>query len=114
MDDQFLSKVFQQIEDNLDNERFSVEDLAKGVALSRSMLHRKLAKLTGKAASNLITENRLIKAKDLPENNVATGSVRLKIFTAFSFRITPCFVSPGNSSEKKRPFFKGIPIVSRY
>jgi TolB-like protein/AraC-like DNA-binding protein len=74
MDDQFLSKVLKQIEDNLDNECFSVEDLAKSVALSRSMLHRKLTKLTGKSASNLITEIRLIKAKELLENDVATAS----------------------------------------
>ncbi len=73
-DDQFLKKIHLSIEDNLDNERFSVEDLAKCVALSRSMLHRKLVKLTGKSASDLITEKRLIKAKELLENDVATAS----------------------------------------
>ncbi len=42
MDDQFLSKIYQCIENNLDNEHFSVEDLAQHAGLSRSMLHRKL------------------------------------------------------------------------
>jgi TolB-like protein/AraC-like DNA-binding protein len=74
MSDQFLSKIFQQIEDNLDNEHFSVEDLARHAGLSRSMLHRKLIKLTGKSASDLITEKRLMKAKELLENDVATAS----------------------------------------
>ncbi len=74
MDDQFLSKIYQHIEENLDNEHFSVEDLAQKAGLSRSMLHRKLIKLTGKSASDLITEKRLIKAKELLENNVATAS----------------------------------------
>jgi TolB-like protein/AraC-like DNA-binding protein len=72
MGDQFLAKIFQLIEDNLENEHFSVEDLAHHAGLSRSMLHRKLIKLTGKSASYLITERRLIKAKELLENDVAT------------------------------------------
>jgi TolB-like protein/AraC-like DNA-binding protein len=74
LDDQFLRKIHQLIEDNLDNEHFSVEDLAQQTSLSRSMLHRKLIKLTGKSASDLITERRLIKAKELLENNVATAA----------------------------------------
>jgi pentatricopeptide repeat protein len=74
MDDQFLKKIHQYIEGNLDNEHFSVEDLAQHVGLSRSMLHRKLIKLTGNSATDLITEKRLTKAKELLENNVATVS----------------------------------------
>ena len=65
MDDQFLKIINRIINDNLDNERFSVENLAYQAGLSRSMLHRKLKKLTGKSASDLITETRLVKAKDL-------------------------------------------------
>jgi TolB-like protein/AraC-like DNA-binding protein len=74
MDEQFIRKIDQYIDDNLDNEHFSVEDLAAHVSLSRSMLHRKLVKLTGKSASDLIMEKRLLKAKELLENNVATAS----------------------------------------
>jgi AraC-like DNA-binding protein/TolB-like protein len=74
MDDQLLKIIYQNIENNLDNEKFSVEELAKKAGLSRSMLHRKLIKLTGKSASDLITEKRLLKAKELLENNVATAS----------------------------------------
>jgi TolB-like protein/AraC-like DNA-binding protein len=74
MDDQFLSTINKIIEDNLDNENFSVEDLAQQARLSRSMLHRKLIKLTGKSATDLITEIRLIHAKELLENDVATVS----------------------------------------
>ncbi len=74
MDDQFLSKINQLIDDNLSNEHFSVEELAQKVGLSRSMLHRKLIKLTGKSASDLITEKRLMQAKKMLENNIATAS----------------------------------------
>ena len=54
MDEQFIEKILQDIEDNLDNENFSVKDLAANSGFSRSMLHRKLKKLTGKSASELI------------------------------------------------------------
>ncbi len=74
MGDQFLTIISQIIDDNIDNENFSVEDLAQKVGLSRSMLHRKLKKLTGKSASNHITEKRLEHAKNLLENDVATVS----------------------------------------
>lgn len=74
MQEKFLALINQSLEDNLDNENFSVEDLAQSAGLSRSMLHRKLKKLTGKSASDLITEKRLLRAKELLENNVATAS----------------------------------------
>ena len=74
MSDQFLTLVHQIINENLDNEFFSVEDLATKAGLSRSMLHRKLVKLTGKSATDLIMEIRLTKAKELLEGDVATVS----------------------------------------
>jgi len=72
MGDQFLRTINKIIEENLEN--FSVEDLAKNAGLSRSMLHRKLIKLTGKSATDLITEIRLTRARELLENDVATAS----------------------------------------
>ncbi|MFC2115152.1 helix-turn-helix domain-containing protein [Bacteroidota bacterium] len=74
MEDHFLTILYQIIENNIANENFSVEELAKEAGLSRSMLHRKLKKLTGKSASDHITEIRLNHAKTLLENNVATVS----------------------------------------
>jgi TolB-like protein/AraC-like DNA-binding protein len=74
MSDQFLTLINRIIEENLDNEHFSVDDLASKAGLSRSMLHRKLIKLIGKSASDLITEKRLLRAKELLENDVATAS----------------------------------------
>ncbi|MBN2274244.1 MAG: helix-turn-helix domain-containing protein [Bacteroidales bacterium] len=74
MDDQFLGKINKIIEDHLDNEHFSVEDLAKDVGISRSMLHRKLVRLTGKSAGDFITGKRLIRAREMLEKDVATTS----------------------------------------
>jgi AraC-like DNA-binding protein/TolB-like protein/Tfp pilus assembly protein PilF len=74
LEEQFLAIVNQVIEDNIDNENFSVEDLAKEARLSRSMLHKKLKRLTGQSPSDLIIKKRLTRAKELLEDNVATAS----------------------------------------
>ena len=127
MDDQFLNKIYQRIEDNLDNEHYSVEVLAHQVGLSRSMLHRKLIKLTGKSASDLITEKRLIRARKMLENNVATASeiaykvgfnspsYFTKVFKNY-FQLSPGDVRKGNEptiqpdierqAKGKKPIFR--------
>ena len=74
MGDQFIELVKRIIEDHIGSEKFSVSILAREVGLSRSMLHRKLVRYTGKSASELITEIRLSRARDLIENDVATIS----------------------------------------
>lgn len=65
IDDKFLQNVFKIIKDNIDNESFGVEDIAKGVGFSRSQLHRKLKALSDKSANQLITEIRLNEAHRL-------------------------------------------------
>ena len=74
MEEQFLTKINGIIEDNIENENFTVEDLARHAGLSRSMLHRKLIKITGKSATDYIMEIRLNRAKGLLENNTGTVS----------------------------------------
>ncbi|MCG8578453.1 MAG: helix-turn-helix domain-containing protein [Bacteroidales bacterium] len=74
MDEQFLSKVHSIIEQNIGNEDYTVEQLASDVGLSRSMLHRKLIKLSGKNATETITQIRLTRARELLENNTVTVS----------------------------------------
>jgi signal transduction histidine kinase/DNA-binding response OmpR family regulator len=73
-DQRFLEKVSAAIEQNLDNEFFSVEDLASEVAFSRSQLHRKLKALTGKSPNELIREFRLCRAKELLEKGAGNVS----------------------------------------
>ena len=72
--DQFLAIINKIIEDNIENEKFSVEDLARDAGLSRWTLRRKLKKLTGKSSIDLITEIRLTRARELLENDMATAS----------------------------------------
>ena len=74
MDDQFLVLINGIIEENLGDENFSVEKLAQKARISRSMLHRKLVKLTGKSATEHIMEIRLDRARELLDNNTGTVS----------------------------------------
>jgi tetratricopeptide (TPR) repeat protein len=115
--DQFLHKVFESIEENLDNENFSVEDLAESLDLSRSMLHRKLKKLTGKSPCDLITEKRLERALKLLVNDVATTS---EIAYRVGFNSPSYFnkvfkkhyqVSPGDARKHPEKFQK---IISQH
>ena len=72
MDQLLLDRLNEAIENNLDNEQFGVEELAKESGLSRSQLHRKLHSLTGQSASQMIREYRLKKALNLLQDDTAT------------------------------------------
>ncbi|MEO5978887.1 MAG: helix-turn-helix domain-containing protein [Chryseolinea sp.] len=75
--DSFLDKLKAEIDDNLTNDQFSVEQLAKRVGMSRSQLHRKLTSVTGQSVSQFIREHRLtlgmalLKGGDLTAAEVA-------------------------------------------
>jgi len=72
LEEVFIEKICQTIEDNMGNEEFTVEELAGKIGLSRSQLHRKLEATTGKTASQFIREYRLERARGLIEKNVGT------------------------------------------
>ena len=89
IDDKFLQDVFSCIKNNIDNEQFSVEDIARYVGFSRSQLHRKLKALSDKSANQLITEMRLneahrmlkLKAGSVSEIAYSVGYSNLSYFT---------------------------------
>ncbi|MGB3606724.1 MAG: ATP-binding protein [Psychroserpens sp.] len=74
IDDKFIQDVIAEIKKNIDNDRLSVDDLAKAVGFSRSQLHRKLKALIDKSANQLIVEIRLNEAKRLLETKSSTVS----------------------------------------
>lgn len=67
VDQKFLESLTSTIEENMDNEFFSVEDLASALNFSRSQLFRKLKALTGKGPNEIIRDFRLSRAKELLE-----------------------------------------------
>ncbi|UCE06525.1 MAG: helix-turn-helix domain-containing protein [bacterium] len=62
---EFISKAIATVEAQLEKSRFTVEDLAKNLAMSRSQLHRKIKALTNQSTSQFIHTVRLHKAATL-------------------------------------------------
>ena len=62
---QLLERLERVIGDNLHDSGFGVEALARGVALSRRHLHRRLVEWTGKSAAGFLRERRLEHARVL-------------------------------------------------
>ena len=74
MDQEFINKLTDIIELNLENEQFGVLELATEIGLSRSQLHRKLEDINGKSTSQFIREYRLQKAMEMLKENRDTAS----------------------------------------
>jgi signal transduction histidine kinase/ligand-binding sensor domain-containing protein/DNA-binding response OmpR family regulator len=65
LDDAFLQKVRKITVENMEDPDFSVEALARELAVSRMQLHRKLKALTGQTCTEFIRTLRLLRAKQL-------------------------------------------------
>jgi len=55
----FLEKLRKEVNENMTNDQFGVEELARNMGMSRSQLHRKLNSATGQSVSQFIREYRL-------------------------------------------------------
>ena len=101
VDELFLNKVMETVEENMEDEEFSVEDLAGAVAMSRSQLHRKIKALTDVSPSVFIRTLRLERGKQLLEQNAGNASeVAFMVGFNSSTYFAKCFkerfgVSPG-------------------
>ena len=65
IDQKFMEKVMGYLEDNMDNEDYSVEDLASDVGMHRMSLYRKIQSLTAMTPSEFIRSIRLKRAVQL-------------------------------------------------
>jgi CheY-like chemotaxis protein len=72
-DQKFLTKVVSIIDENIPDKSFGVEVLAEKIAVSHSLLYKKINSLTGTSPSELIKKLRLNKAAKLIESN--TGNI---------------------------------------
>ena len=72
VDEAFLHRVKAAVEAHLGEEEFSVEELAREVAMSRMQLHRKLRALTDQSAGQFILSMRLERAVDLMRQDAGT------------------------------------------
>ena len=69
IDQQFLEKALDTINENITDPYFNVESFAEKMAVSRSLLYKKLVSLTGDSPVELIKRIRLNKAAALIEKN---------------------------------------------
>ncbi len=74
IDEQFIKKILDVIEEHISEENFGIEDLSKEAAMSRKTLHRKIVALTGKTPTLFMRSIRLTKAKKLLKANGNTIS----------------------------------------
>jgi YesN/AraC family two-component response regulator len=64
-DEKFIQQVLDSVEENMTNTGYSVDDLCKGVGMSKATLFRKLKGLTGQSANEFIRTIRLKRAAQL-------------------------------------------------
>lgn len=67
-DQKLISNIIKAIEDNISDEDYSVEDLAKQVGFSRMQLHRKLKSLAGCSATEFINTIKINYATKMFDN----------------------------------------------
>ena len=65
IEDEFVIKIKETIEANIEDADFGPSELAKTIFLSKSQVHRKLKALTGKSTGQFIHQVKLHKAKEM-------------------------------------------------
>ncbi|MDP2365207.1 MAG: ATP-binding protein, partial [Ignavibacteria bacterium] len=80
IDKGFMDKVLDALENNLNNENFDTELLAKEIFISRRQLHRKLQAVTGQAPGEFIRIFKLKRAAQmLIENRFSVTQIALEV-----------------------------------
>lgn len=74
LDERFIQKAIQVVEENLDNADLSVDKMSEVLGMSRTNLHRKLKSVTGLATGEFIQDFRLRRAAQLIEKKADTIS----------------------------------------
>jgi signal transduction histidine kinase/ligand-binding sensor domain-containing protein/DNA-binding response OmpR family regulator len=104
IDEEFMKRVLQVLNEHISEEEFSIEELGKEAAMSRKHLHRKLKALTGKSPSQFMRSLRLTKARNLIKEKRGTIS-EISFMVGFSSPIyfNKCFkeefgYSPGKET----------------
>ncbi|HZB15391.1 MAG TPA: helix-turn-helix domain-containing protein [Chryseolinea sp.] len=88
----FLEKLKKEVHDNLTNDQFGVEELAKNIGMSRSQLHRKLNTATGQSVSQFIREYRLQRGMELlKEGQLNAAEVADRIGFGSATYFNKCF-----------------------
>ncbi len=101
LDQIFLQKVMEAIEENMGDEQFGLEPLSQAVNMSPTTLNRKLNALIGQPAGNLLRSMRLQRAAELLAQNA--GNV-----TEIAYQVG--FSVPENFSRSFKKLFGCSPL----
>jgi signal transduction histidine kinase/ligand-binding sensor domain-containing protein/DNA-binding response OmpR family regulator len=92
IDKEFLSKVKQRIEANLEMEKLDVEFLAAGMHMSHSTLYRKIKALTGGSVNEFIRKVKMQKAAEyLSTGEFTVSEVAFKVGISSMLYFRQCF-----------------------
>lgn len=100
MDEQFIEKLTQVIDENLHNEEFGASELATQLGISRVTLYRKVKSIVKKSVNEFIREARIKRAYELLINKSGTVS-------EISYEVG--FTNPGYFNKCFRDFFGVTP-----
>ncbi|MBX2816902.1 MAG: response regulator [Saprospiraceae bacterium] len=65
LEDSFMAKLYREVLDHAENPDYGVHELCRGMALSRTQLHRKIKALTDRSTTSFIRWVRLSRARQL-------------------------------------------------
>lgn len=106
MDDQFINKLLDILETNVENEHFGVSELANEMGMSRSNLHRKIITASKISANQYIRQFRLQKGMEmLKQTSFTVSEVSYKVGFSSPAYFIKCFhdyygYSPGGIGSR--------------
>ncbi|MBK6284035.1 MAG: response regulator [Draconibacterium sp.] len=106
MDKKFLGKISKIVEEQLDKEELSVEELSEMIGLSRVHLYRKVKKLTGLSVSEFVRSIKLRLSLDLIKNSgKSISEIAYEVGFSSPSYFTKCFkeqfgISPTEFAKK--------------
>lgn len=101
-DVQFIEKIHQVIEKNLDNSDFNIDTIASSIGLSRSAFFKKLKSLTGFAPVDLVKEIRLNKSIELMKNaDMSISEIAFAVGFKDSGYFSKCFRKKYNQTPRE-------------
>lgn len=101
-DVQFLEKIHQVIEENMDDSDFNIDTIAAGIGLSRSAFFKKLKSLTGLAPVDLVKEIRLNKSVELIKNtDLSVSEIAFAVGFKDSGYYSKCFRKKYNQTPRE-------------
>lgn len=101
-DVQFIEKIHQVIEENLDNSDFNIDTIAATIGLSRSAFFKKLKSLTGFAPVDLVKEIRLNKSIELiKKSDMSISEIAFAVGFKDSGYFSKCFRKKYNQTPRE-------------